>query len=75
MEDLAEPPPANLLGNMQVDYIISEKPSLILRGSRKDVYHGIIDGNVTETSLGLNFQKTWPRFDDFLIIRLRKDEE
>jgi hypothetical protein len=27
MEDLAEPPPANLLGYMQVDYIIAETPS------------------------------------------------
>ena len=75
MDNFSEPPPSNLLGNLEVDYKISDKPSIILRGSRKNVYHGIIDGDITETGVSLNYQKSYPRFKDFFDLEKKEEKE
>lgn len=50
----------NPLGNIQLNYILSEKPDISIRAAREDVYRGAIDGLVNESSVGVNFQKRYP---------------
>ncbi len=65
MDDLTVLPPTNLIGDLELSYRLSDHPTLILKGTRKNVYEGIIDGMVTEESLGLTFQKSYPTFPLF----------
>jgi len=64
MDDLTMLPPSNLIGDVELRYILSEKPKLTLKGARENVYEGIIDGMVTEESVGLIYQKSYPTFID-----------
>jgi hypothetical protein len=57
-------PPSNLIGDVELRYILSEKPKLTLKGARENVYEGIIDGMVTEESVGFIYQKSYPTFID-----------
>ncbi|WP_215224054.1 translocation/assembly module TamB domain-containing protein [Echinicola shivajiensis] len=50
----------NPLGNIQLNYILSEKPDISIRAAREDVYRGAIDGLVNESSMGVSFQKRYP---------------
>ncbi|MBD8489514.1 hypothetical protein IFO69_12230 [Echinicola sp. CAU 1574] len=50
----------NPIGSVELRYVISTKPEISIMAARKDVYRGIIDGNVNESSLGLSFQKRYP---------------
>jgi hypothetical protein len=70
-DDMTEVPPSDLIGNLEIDYIISRDPSIILKGTRKDVYEGIIDGIVTEESIGISFQKSYPTIKEMF----RKEQE
>jgi len=73
MEDMSEAPHSNLIGNIEINYIIKEKPSIDLRVSRKDIYGGIIDGDVTQTGIGLFIQKSYPRFTDFFMPKKKEE--
>ena len=66
MEDVTEPPPSSLIGDIALSYKIKEQPSVSMKASRKDVYRGVIDGDVTEASAGIFYQKSYPRFRDFI---------
>ncbi|WP_200978966.1 hypothetical protein [Echinicola sp. 20G] len=50
----------NPLGSVELRYVISSKPDISILAARKDVYRGVIDGHVNESSLGLSFQKRYP---------------
>ena len=65
MDDLTVLPPSNLIGDLELSYRLSDHPTLILKGTRQNVYEGIIDGMVTEESVGLTFQKSYPTFPLF----------
>jgi len=65
MDDLTVLPPSNLIGDLELSYRLSDHPTLILKGTRQNVYEGIIDGMVTEESIGLTFQKSYPTFPLF----------
>lgn len=72
MEDATEAPHSSLIGNIEINYKISDKPAINLKGSRQNVYEGIIDGDVIETSAGIYYQKTYPRFNDFIKPKKKK---
>jgi hypothetical protein len=57
-------PSAHLLGNIEIGYRISEKPAISLKGARKHVYEGVIDGDVVRSSIGLNFRKSYRTLGD-----------
>jgi hypothetical protein len=73
MDDLTMLPPSNLVGDLELSYRLSDKPTLILKGTRKNVYEGIIDGMVTEESLGLLYQKSFKQFP-LLPGKMQKEE-
>jgi hypothetical protein len=62
MDDLTMLPPTHLIGDVELSYRLSDHPVLILKGSRKNIYEGIIDGMIMQESVGLTFQKSYPRF-------------
>jgi hypothetical protein len=62
MDDLTVLPPSNLIGDLELSYRLTENPTLILKGTRKNVFEGIIDGMVTEESVGLTFQKSYHKY-------------
>jgi len=66
MEDITGTPPSGIIGNVELSYRIFEQPSISLKASRKDVYRGVIDGDVTEASGGIYYRKSYPRFRDFM---------
>lgn len=65
MDDMTVLPPSNLIGDLELSYRLSDNPTLILKGTRNNVYEGIIDGLVTQESVGLTFQKSYPTFPLF----------
>jgi len=67
MDDMTMLPPTNLIGDLELSYRLSDRPTLILRGTRKNIYEGIIDGMVMQESVGLTFQKSYPRFPLMMI--------
>jgi hypothetical protein len=67
IDDMTMLPPSNLIGDLELSYRISDRPTLILKGTRKNIYEGIIDGMVMQESVGLTFQKTYPRFPLMMI--------
>lgn len=73
MDDMTMLPPSNLIGDLELSYRLSDRPTLILKGTRKNVYEGIIDGMVTEESLGLVYQKSYSHFP--LLPGRKKDQD
>jgi len=43
--------------DVKVEYILREDPTITLRASKANVYTGVIDGNVDESSLGVTYIK------------------
>lgn len=62
MDDMTMLPPASLIGDVELSYRLSERPTLILVGKREEVYEGIIDGLVAQESIGLLYRKSFPTF-------------
>ncbi len=56
----ADIPTSHLIGNVELIYILSERPSISLIGARKHVYEGVIDGDVVRTSMGITYKKSYP---------------
>ena len=49
----------NPFGNVEIDYIISKKPDISVTATRRDIYKGAIDGQITESSAGLKIKKSF----------------
>jgi hypothetical protein len=50
------------LGNVQLDYIVSNSPEITLMLSQKSTYDGVINGQINESSAGITFQKSFRNF-------------
>jgi len=46
-----------LMSDVKVEYILREDPTVTLRAGKANVYTGVIDGNVDESSLGVTYIK------------------
>jgi len=66
----ADAPASHLIGNVELTYILSEKPSISLIGARKHVYEGVIDGDIVRTSMGITYRKSFPNLES--IFRKKK---
>jgi len=75
LDDMSETPRSNILGNMEIRYTLTDTPAVVLKATRKEVYRGIIDGDVTEISVGVEIQKSYPRFRDFMKPKKQKRRE
>jgi hypothetical protein len=49
----------NPFGNIRIDYMLSQKPNISINAIRRDMYKGAIDGQVTESSLGITYSKSF----------------
>ena len=65
--------PANLAGNVSLNYRLSEDGRYMLRGYRKNEYEGQIDGYVVETGIGFTITLDYNRFKE--IFRKKQTAE
>jgi hypothetical protein len=60
------------LGNVQLDYIVSNSPEISLMLAQKSTYDGVINGQINESSAGITFQKSFRNF--FKTFKKKKPE-
>jgi hypothetical protein len=65
-------PNAQLIGNFEVGYRLSQKPEISIIGARKHVYEGVIDGDIIRSSVGLTYRRSYPDWD--AIFRSTKEK-
>jgi len=71
----ADAPASHLIGNVELTYILSEKPSISLIGARKHVYEGVIDGDIVRTSMGITYRKSFPNLESIFRKKKKSSEE
>lgn len=58
--------------DVKVEYVLREDPTVTLRAGKANVYTGVIDGNVDESSFGITYVKRFRNF--FRLFNQRKKE-
>lgn len=53
-----------IIGNVSLEYLLTENGRYRLKGFRKETYENVIEGQVTVTGLALIFQREFNRFAD-----------
>jgi len=69
--------PAPIIGNVSLEYLLTENGRYRLRGFRKNSYENVIDGQTIVSGLALIFTQEFNRFDELwqAILRGETDEE
>jgi hypothetical protein len=62
----------NPLGTIQLEYKLSENPDISIFASRKDIYKGVVDGQVSVSSAGFSFQRKFRNLFQFLHKQKKK---
>lgn len=57
---------SDILGNILIEYLLTEDGRYKLTGYRKNEYEGLIDGQVTLTGISVQFNKEFENFSDLL---------
>lgn len=57
---------SEILGNILVEYLLTEDGRYKLTGYRKNEYEGLIDGQVTVTGISVQFNKEFEKFSELL---------
>ncbi|ADR22286.1 hypothetical protein MATR_00730 [Marivirga tractuosa] len=63
----------DIIGNIMVEYLLTEDGRYKLRGYRKNEYEGLIDGQVVVTGISIQFSKEFEKFDE--LWQKPKEEE
>lgn len=64
-----------LIGNVSVEYLITENGQLRIRGFRKNVYENVIDGQTIISGLAMIFTKEFNKFHELWVPILTEDNE
>ncbi|WMN12274.1 translocation/assembly module TamB domain-containing protein [Marivirga salinae] len=64
----------DIIGNIMVEYLLTEDGRYKLRGFRKSEYEGFIDGQVVITGVSIQFSKEFEKFNE-LWQKTEEDEE
>jgi len=54
----------DIIGNIMVEYLLTEDGRYKLRGYRKNEYEGLIDGQVVVTGISVQFSKEFEKFNE-----------
>jgi hypothetical protein len=54
----------DIIGNILVEYLLTEDGRYKLRGYRKNEYEGLIDGQVVVTGISVQFSKEFEKFNE-----------
>ncbi|SMG51617.1 Family of unknown function [Marivirga sericea] len=54
----------DIIGNIMVEYLLTEDGRYKLRGYRKNEYEGLIDGQVVVTGISIQFSKEFEKFNE-----------
>lgn len=54
----------DIIGNIMVEYLLTEDGRYKLRGYRKNEYEGLIDGQVVVTGIAIQFSKEFEKFNE-----------
>ncbi|MGJ3235242.1 translocation/assembly module TamB domain-containing protein [Marivirga sp.] len=64
----------DIIGNIMVEYLLTEDGRYKLKGYRKNEYEGLIDGQVVVTGISIQFSKEFEKFNE-LWQKPEEDEE
>lgn len=64
-----------LIGNVSVEYLITENGQLRIRGFRKNVYENVIDGQTIISGLAIIFTKEFNKFHELWLPILTEENE
>ncbi|WP_375579758.1 translocation/assembly module TamB domain-containing protein [Marivirga tractuosa] len=65
----------DIIGNIMVEYLLTEDGRYKLRGYRKNEYEGLIDGQVVVTGIAIQFSKEFEKFNELWQKPEEEDEE
>ncbi|SFU45920.1 Family of unknown function [Pustulibacterium marinum] len=76
VEGSSRPGEANqLLGNVSVQYLLTEDGRFRVKGFHKNTYENIIDGQIIVNGISLIFTKEFNKFNELWKAMLRKEEQ
>src|SRR5690625_5224336 len=67
-----------LIGNVSVEYLLTEKGNFRIRGFRKNTFENVIDGQTIVSGLALIFTQEFNKFDQLwreMLLKRRKESE
>jgi hypothetical protein len=64
----------DIIGNIMVEYLLTEDGRYKLRGYRKNEYEGLLEGQVVVTGISIQFSKEFEKFNE-LWQKTEEDEE
>jgi hypothetical protein len=54
----------DIIGNILIEYLLTEDGRYKLRGYRKNEFEGLIDGQVVVTGISIQFSKEFEKFNE-----------
>lgn len=64
-----------VIGNVSIEYLLTEDGRFSLKGFRKNSYENIIDGQLIVSGISLIFTKEFNKFSDLWKANIKEDEE